>query len=81
MKKNLYSLFVLGTMLFWVACSDNDTSVAGSTEDPNMRNPSTFNRQSCASIRSYVDGQEGDTILVAQNTCFVVHQNPLNSED
>ena len=81
MKKNLYSLLVLGTMLFWVACSDNDTSVAGSTEDPNMRNPSTFNRQSCASIRSYVDGQEGDTILVAQNTCFVVHQNPLNSAD
>jgi hypothetical protein len=81
MKKNLYSLLVLGTMLFGAACSENDSSVAGSTEDPNMRNPSSFDRHTCASIRPRVERMDGDSIYDIDYQCLVIHQNPLNPED
>ena len=81
MKKNLFSLLVLGTMFFWVACSENDSSVAGSTEDPNMRNPSSFDRHTCASIRPRVERMDGDSIYDIDYQCLVIHQDPLNPED
>ena len=82
MKKNLYSLFVLGAMLFWGACSDNDTSVAGSTEDTNMRTPSGEDGQSCGTARYHVEIVDGDTIIVvAEAKCYKIQQDPLNPED
>ena len=38
MNKKLYSLMALGTFLFAVACSDNDSPISGSTSVPNMGN-------------------------------------------
>lgn len=34
--KRIYSIAALGTLLFWTACSDSSSDVAGSTELPNM---------------------------------------------
>ncbi|MBQ3778180.1 MAG: hypothetical protein II835_08915, partial [Fibrobacter sp.] len=34
--KRIYSIVAMGTLLFWTACSDKSSDVAGSTELPNM---------------------------------------------
>lgn len=42
MKKKLYSIIALGTLLFAAACSDNDSPVSGSTSIPNMSKSPVF---------------------------------------
>ena len=51
--KKLCSLFALGMLLFWAACSEENVSpVSGSTEDPNMVTADTSMYVHCSRIAS-----------------------------
>lgn len=63
MKTKLFSLLVLGTMLFGVACSDKE-SVAGSTEDPNMVTADTSSYVLCRRVLG------NDAVDLSLSDCF-----------